>query len=114
MEYRYRIYNEIYNDMISGKKTIEFRLLNEKSESIKRGDTIKFIAVDNDKKFLITEVIDKYIYDNLDELWNSRDILNNALNYSKEELIKAFNNIFGKEQVSNSKIVGFKIKVINQ
>ena len=53
-------------------------------------------------------------YDNLDELWNSKDVLKNVLNYSKEELIKAFNNIFGKEQVSNSKIVGFKIKVINQ
>ena len=114
MEYRYRIYNDVYNDMISGKKTIEFRLLNEKSESIKRGDTIKFIVVDNDEKFLITEVIDKYIYDNLDELWNSKDVLNNVLNYSKGELIEAFNNIFGKDQVSNSKIVGFKIKVINQ
>ena len=50
----------------------------------------------------------------LDELWNRKDVLNNVLNYSKEELIEAFNNIFGKEQVSNLKIVGFKIKVINQ
>lgn len=59
MEFEYRIYEEVYNDMLSGKKTIE-----------------------------------------------------NSLNYTKEEFIKAFNNIFGEENVSKSKIVGLKIKVL--
>ena len=34
MEYKYRIFEEVYNDMLSGKKTVEFRLLNEKSNNI--------------------------------------------------------------------------------
>lgn len=51
MEYKYKIYNEVYNDMLSGKKKIEFRLLNDKSNSIQIGDKIKFIVVDNEKKF---------------------------------------------------------------
>ncbi len=66
MEYSYRIYNEVYNDMFSRKKNVEFRLLNEKSNSIKVGDTIKFIVVGDENKYLITRVIDKFIYDDLD------------------------------------------------
>lgn len=113
MEFEYRIYEEVYNDMLSGKKTIEFRLLNEKSRNIKIGDKIKFIVADNEEKYLIAKVIDKYIYDTLEALWNDKDRLNNSLNYTKEEFINAFNNIFGEENVNNSKIVGFKIKILH-
>lgn len=112
MKYEYRIYEEVYNDMISGKKAIEFRLLNEKSNNIQIEDKIKFIVADNEEKYLIAKVIDKYIYDTLEDLWNDKDRLNNSLNYTKEEFIKAFNNIFGEENVSKSKIVGLKIKVL--
>lgn len=113
MEFEYRIYEEVYKDMLSGKKTIEFRLLNEKSSNIQIGDKIKFIVADNEEKYLIAKVIDKYIYDTLEVLWNDKDRLNNSLNYTKEEFINAFNNIFGEENVNNSKIVGFKIKILH-
>ena len=112
MKYEYRIYEEVYNDMISGKKAIEFRLLNEKSSNIQIEDKIKFIVADNEEKYLIAKVIDKYFYDTLEDLWNDKDRLNNSLNYTKEEFINAFNNIFGEENVNNSKIVGLKIKIL--
>ena len=109
--FEYRIYDSVYDDMVSGKKTIEFRLLNEKTESIKIGDEIKFSVLDNDSKYILVEVIDKIIYENVDLLWDSKDNINNTLNYSKEEFIKTFYNIFGKEKVVNSKIVGIKFKI---
>lgn len=112
MEYSYRIYDEVYNDILSGKKNVEFRLLNEKSSSIKIGDKIKFVVIDNENKYLITKVIDKFIYDNLDSLCQSDYYLNNNLNCSKTEFIAMFNNIFGEENVKTSKIVGFKIEII--
>lgn len=112
MEFKYRIYKEVYNDMLSLKKNIEFRLLNEKSESINVGDTIKFIIIDDDTKYLVTKVIDKFIYDDLDSLCNSEEYLNNNLNCSKEEFVSLFNKIFGEENVRTSKIVGFKIQVV--
>lgn len=110
MEYSYRILEKVYNDMLSGKKTIEYRLLNEKSNNIQIGDYIKFIVQDKEEKYLITEVIDKIIYNNLDELWDSKDVMDNTLNYTKEEFIQAFNTIFGENKVKQSKIVGFKIR----
>ena len=93
-----------------GKRQLEFRLLNDKSNSIQIGDKITFLVDGDEKKYLCVEVIDKLIYENLDTLWNCNDVLSNTLNYTKEEFIDAFYDIFGKENVINSKIVGFKFK----
>lgn len=109
--FEYRIYDTVYDDMISGKKTIEFRLLNEKTESIKIGDEIKFKVLDNEDKYVLVEVINKYIYKDLEELWTHKEILNNTLNYSREEFINVFYNIFGRDKVENSKIVGIEFKI---
>lgn len=107
----YRIYPNVYDEMISGQKNIEFRLLNEKSERIKIGDKIKFRVVDNDY-FLIVEVTNKYIYADVDELWKDKEkVSNNALNYTKEEFVDALYKIFGEAEVNNSKIVGIEFKL---
>ncbi len=108
--YNYNIYKSVYDDMKCGKKTVEFRLLNEKSEKIKIGDTIYFKVVDSDL-ILKTTVIDKFIYNDIDDLWNHKEVLNNVLNYTKEQFKSAFYEIFGKDNVLNSKIVGIKICV---
>ena len=73
--------------MISGKKTVEFRLLNEKSNSIKVGDIIKFLVVDDENKYLLVRVIDKFIYDDLASVCESDEYLNNNLDCSKEEFV---------------------------
>ena len=87
-------------------------MLNEKYNSIKIGDQIKFIVINDTNKYVLTEVINKYIYDDIDNLLSNKNVLkNNLLNYSKSELIEAFYNIFGKENVNTSKIVGIEFKV---
>ncbi len=110
-QFEYRIYDMVYDDIVSGKKTIEFRLLNDKSKDISKGDEILFIVVNNDEKKVLVEVINKYIYSDLDELWNSKDIIDNTLNYSKDEFVNAFYDIFGRDAVINSKIVGLEFKL---
>lgn len=109
--FEYRIYNEVYDEIASGKKTIEFRLLNKKTESIKQGDEIQLKVLNNEDKYILVEVTNKYIYDSLEELWNHKEIMSNTLNYSKKEFINVFYNIFGKEKVDNSKIVGIEFKL---
>ena len=109
----YRIYKSVYDNILSGKKNIEFRLLNEKSDKIKPSDKIKFKVLDNDNLYILTNVVEKFIFNNIDELWNHKEILsNNVLGYKKEELIKNFYSIFGKENVINNKIVGIKFNII--
>ena len=42
--YEYKIYKSVYDEIINGTKTIEIRLLNDKSDKIKSGDTLESIA----------------------------------------------------------------------
>lgn len=51
MEYIYTNYEEVYNDILSGKKKIEFRLLNEKPEKINLGDRIKIVVINKENKY---------------------------------------------------------------
>lgn len=85
--------------------------MNDKSKDISKGDQILFIVENDDEKKVLVEVTNKYIYSDLDELWNSNDSLDNILNYSRDEFINAFYDIFGKEVVNNSKIVGIEFKL---
>lgn len=101
----YKIYESVYNDIISGKKNIEYRLLNEKSNNIKVGDYIKF-TIEDDSRNIVVIVTNKYIYKDIDDL-----LLNSSLSYSKEELENLFNKIFGEEKVKSSKIVGIEFKI---
>lgn len=111
---QYKIYASVYDEIISGNKNVEVRLLNEKSEKIKIGDKIKFQVLDSDK-YLIVEVTNKYIYNDIDELYENKDIvLNCVMNYKKEECLNALFKIFGKDKVLNSKLVGIEFKIINK
>lgn len=110
----YQIYKRVYDEMVFGKKKVEIRLLNEKSEKIKIGDKIKFQVLNCDL-YLIVEVTNKYIYLDIDELWKDRGVvLNSVLNYTKEECMNALFEIFGKDKVLTSKLVGIEFRIISK
>lgn len=112
MEYSFKIYEEVYNEMINGQKTIEIRLLNDKTESIKAGDIIRFNVLNSDK-FLLVKVTNKIVFRDIDELWSAKEILLDSSIYStKEEFSNLLNKIFGEEKVKDSKIVGIEFEII--
>ena len=62
--------------------------------------------------FIIVTVVDKFVFNNINEIWENKKIVNkNVLNYNKEQLQESFYNIFGKNKVINSKIVGIKFSL---
>lgn len=109
----YNIFKSVYDCIISGEKTIEYRLLNDKSRKIKKGDIINFKVVGSTDELQV-EVIEKYIYNDVDELWLHPEVLTNSLNYNKEEFRNELYKIFGKEKVLSSKIVGIKFKCLER
>ncbi len=107
----YKIYPNVYEAMIKGIKNIEIRLLNDKSNAIKKDDKIKFQVVDSDK-ILIVKVTNKYIFNNLEELLNNNYIFKHShINYTKTELKENLEEIFGKEKIENFKIVGIEFEI---
>ena len=112
MEYTYNVYDDIYHLILAGKKNIEVRLLNEKSEKILEGDFITFNNLDEKGKYIKTKVIRKTVYKDVEELLLDNDIERILPGSSKEDLVKILVKIF-KEDFNNSKPVAFKFKYID-
>ena len=70
MKYTYKILDQVYNWMITKQKNIEIRPFNEKADIIKIGDYITFYNKDNETEFVKTKVIDKKIYNSIEEILN--------------------------------------------
>ena len=112
MEYTYNIINDVYYWMLSSKKTIEVRLLKEKSEKIKINDYIIFNNQDKKGKYVKTKIISKNIYDNVEELLKDNDVDKMMPNHSKEEFIKLLNEIYGNNLI-NKKLVAFEFELLD-
>lgn len=112
MEYTYNIYNDIYYLMLAGKKDIEVRLLNEKSEKILAGDFITFNNLSCEGRYIKVKVTGKNIYNSVDEMVLDNDIERILPGSSKEELNELLVQIFG-EVAKESKIVTFSFVVVD-
>ena len=102
----YTVYEDVYNEIISGNKTIEIRLLNEKSKRIKPENIIMFKNINNNKN-IIVKVIRVYIYEDIDKLWENKSVLlKSGIASTKEEFTNQLYKIFVKNNVVNSKLIG--------
>lgn len=111
MEYTYNILNDVYYWMLSGKKTIEVRLLKDKSNNIQINDYITFNNQQVDGRYIKTRIIDKFIYDSINELIKDNDINKIMSNYSERELKNLLNQIYG-DSLKNNKLVAFIFEYI--
>lgn len=112
MEYTYNILNEVYYWMLSKKKNVEIRILKEKSEKIQVGDFIIFNNQDCDEQFIKVKVINKTIFNNVDELLKKYDVDSMMPNHNERELKELLYEIYG-EELKTKKLVAFKFEYIS-
>lgn len=112
MEYTYNVYDDIYHLMLAGKKDIEARLLNEKSEKILVEDFITFNNLSCTGRYIKTKVTGKNIYNSVDEMLLNNDINRILPGSSKEMITELLSKIFG-DAFKNSKIVTFEFLVVD-
>lgn len=111
MEYTYNILNSIYYFILSGMKTVEVRLLNEKSENILINDYIIFNNIDNNDRYIKVRVTNKKVYDSVNDLILDNNINKIMPNHTKEELENLLIEIYG-EKLDNHKVVAFEFEYI--
>lgn len=111
MEYTYNIINDVYYWMLSGKKTIEVRILKEKSSKIQINDYITFNNQDQEGRYIKVKVINKVIYDTIDELIKDNDINKMMPGATEKEFIELLEKIYG-DMLSTSKMVAFTFEYI--
>lgn len=110
--FEYKIYREVYDNMLAGIKKVEIRLLNEKSSKIKIGDKIKFSVVNDKNTYLNVRVTNLYHFENIDDLLENKNFFLLDKEKSKGEIIKLFYEIFGEDKVKSHSIIGIEFDII--
>ena len=112
MTHEMRLKEKYYDYILHGTKRIEIRLLDEKRQKIKIGDTIKFSKYENSNESFEAKVIELLKYSSFEELINNYDIgLLADKSMTKEELLEVFNEFYTKKEQNKYGVVGIKIEI---
>ena len=109
-----KLYPSPFRLMAEGKKTIELRLYDEKRKAISVGDTITFVNSEDSSAILNVIVIELFIFDSFDELYQKLPLL--ECGYTEENINMATASdmelYYSKEQQKQNGVVGIKVSLI--
>lgn len=102
-----------FEQIVSGEKTIELRLYDEKRQAVSEGDTIIFTNL-ADKHQISAKVLKLHIFDSFKELYNNLPL--SKCGYTEQELDTASPDdmlaYYPKEKQVRYKVVGIEIELI--
>ena len=110
-----KLFEEPFNLIKSGKKTIEIRLNDEKRRKIAIGDLIEFTKLPDERESLKVKVLDLLRYDTFKDMY--RDIPFKDFGreeWSIEEMLNGTYSIYSIEQENEWGVLGIKIKLIDE
>ena len=99
MTHEMKLQPEYYNFILNGTKRIEIRLYDEKRQSIKLGDTIKFLKEPELSESFNAKVTGLLRYNSFKDMFKDFDIsILSDKSMTKEELIKVLEQFYTKEK----------------
>lgn len=102
--------------IVSGEKTIELRLNDEKRQAIQSGDKIRFYRTDNASETLLTKVLKLYYFENFAELYLNLPL--EKCGYTVETIATAkpedMDIYYSLEQQKQYGVVGIELVVIGE
>lgn len=106
-----KLWNDSYESIKKGIKTIEMRLNDEKRSMIKEGDIIEFINTSTLEKLKV-KVARIYKYDNFEQLYANHNKI--SIGYKPEEVADPDDMLmyYTKEEIEKYGVLGIKIIVI--
>ena len=102
-----------FNFILNGSKRIEIRLFDEKRQTIKLGDTIKFLKEPELNESFNAKVVGLLRYETFEEMFKDFDIAVLAdPSMTKEELLKVLEEFYPKEKQKKYGVLGIRIELI--
>ena len=105
---------EPFDQIVSGSKTIELRLYDEKRKKINVGDLIEFSNL-SDHRQIIAEVTALHIFDSFSDLYKKLPLL--KCGYTEQTIMNAKSEdmlqYYPKEKQIQYKALGIEIKLVN-
>lgn len=113
MIHEMKLQPKYFNYILNGTKRIELRLNDEKRQTIKVGDTIKFLKEPNLDEFFLVKVIELIKYNSFLEMFNDYDIsILSDNSMSKEELLNDLEKFYTKEKQQTYGVLGIRFELI--
>lgn len=110
MLHKMKLQEDPFERIKSGTKTVEFRLYDEKRQTIQIGDEIEFSKLPELQEKLLVKVIDLYKEESFEKLFKKVFVWED-----KEKIIekaKSMNRFYTPEQEKEYGVVGIKIEII--
>ena len=113
MEHILKLQPKYFDYILNGTKRIELRLNDEKRQTIKVGDIIKFYKEPELEEYIETKVIGLLRYNSFEEMFKdySIDILSEK-SMTKNELINVLEQFYTKENQKKYGVLGIRIELI--
>lgn len=112
MTHEMKLQEKYYNYILKGTKRIELRLNDEKRQTIKLNDKIKFLKEPELKEFFIADVVELLKYNSFVDIINDYDISILAdESITKEKLINDLEQFYSKEKQAKYGVLGIRIKI---
>ncbi len=113
MIHEMKLQPKYFNYILNGTKRIELRLNDEKRQTIKVGDTIKFLKEPNLNESFLVKVIELIKYNSFLEMFNNYDIsILSDSSMSKEELLTDLEKFYTKEKQQTYGVLGIRFEFI--
>ncbi len=110
MLHKMNLWNDSFNKIKTGIKTIEMRLLDEKRSTILIGDCIEFTNVANGER-LLCKVTNLYRYANFEELYENHDKISIGYESNENASPKDMLQYYSIEKINNYGVVGIEIQL---
>lgn len=111
MIHRMNLWDDSFQAIKDGWKTIEMRLNDEKRSLININDEIEFIITKTNET-IICKVINIFLYPNFEELYKHHDKL--SIGYKENEIADPLDmyDYYSKEKIDKYGVLGIQIEVI--
>ncbi len=113
MIHEMKLQPKYFNFILNGTKRIEIRLNDEKRQTIKLGDKIKFLKEPNLTESFEARVVGLLRYNSFEEMFSDYDISILAdKSMTKKELISVLEQFYTKDKQEKYGVLGIKIELI--
>ena len=113
MIHEMKLQPKYFNYILNGTKRIELRLNDEKRQTIKVGDIIKFLKEPSLNESFLVKVIELIKYNSFLEMFNDYDIsILSDDSMSKEELLNDLEKFYTKEKQQTYGVLGIRFELI--
>lgn len=116
MQHTMKLQPSPFERIVSGQKTVELRLYDEKRRQIRSGDTIRFIKTTPPYETVLTRVLSVEVFPDFTALYAALPLTD--CGYTQEELSVAspqdMNAYYSAEQQRQYGVVGIRIAVLHE